>query len=137
MSNTERRAEKIKSNAHYYYAALTNYLQEKQAEGINFSKIHVFSDGCASQFKNKKNLSRMHEEIMNSFSTVMDILHFFAGSNCFKGVHDGFGGIVKRYIARYILQDNSHAITNAVEMIDALSKKKLGYGEEVRIKRFE
>ena len=63
--------------------------------------------------------------------------HFFAGSNCFKGVHDGFGGIVKRYIARYILQDNSHAITNAVEMIDALSKKKLGYGEEVRIKRFE
>merc|ERR1711991_488906 len=35
-SNTERRAEKIKSNAHYYYAALKNYLQEKQAEGINF-----------------------------------------------------------------------------------------------------
>ena len=100
------------------------FVSEKLDGVMIFSKIHVFSDGCASQFKNKKNLSRMHEEIMNSFSTVMDILHFFAGSNCFKGVHDGFGGIVKRYIARYILQDNSHAITNAVEIIDALSKKK-------------
>ena len=35
-----------------------------------------------------------------------------------------FGGFAKRYIARYILQDNSHAFTDAVEMIDALSKNK-------------
>ena len=64
-------------------------------------KIHYFTDGCAAQYKNKKNFLNMcHHE--KDFSLECE-WHFFATCHG-KGPCDGVGGTVKRLTARASLQ---------------------------------
>ena len=64
-------------------------------------KIYYFSDGAASQYKNRKNFSNLchHEEDFG----IKAEWHFSATSHG-KGACDGLGGTVKRLAARASLQ---------------------------------
>lgn len=64
-------------------------------------KIHYFSDGAASQYKNHKNFTNLmyHKKDFN----VEAEWHFFATSHG-KSACDGIGGTVKRSVARASLQ---------------------------------
>ncbi|XP_033122950.1 uncharacterized protein LOC117121756 isoform X2 [Anneissia japonica] len=64
-------------------------------------KICYFSDGCAAQYKNRKNFLNLclHEEDFG----VQAEWHFFATSHG-KGPSDGVGGTIKRLAARASLQ---------------------------------
>ena len=73
---------------------LTNKIEKPQ-------KIIYFSDGCAAQYKNRKNFVNLchHEEDFR----ISAEWHFFATSHG-KGACDGVGGTVKRLAARKSLR---------------------------------
>lgn len=91
-------------------AILRSYFSESDSR---VATLHVFSDGAASQFKNRYTLStilspgKIHKNITN-----MD-WSFFATAHG-KGPVDGIGGTVKRAVWRRILQ-NRAVVNNAID----------------------
>ena len=82
---------------YHFQCKLIEFLKEI----IPFRKVIYFSDGAASQYKNRKNFINLanHEA---DFGMPAD-WHFFATSHG-KGPCDGVGGTVKRLAARASLQ---------------------------------
>ena len=72
---------------------MTNLLFERKSIYPELKEVHIFSDGTASQFKNKfifKLLCVLKEKLQ------LDLMwHFFATSHG-KGAVDGIGGSIKR-----------------------------------------
>ena len=64
-------------------------------------KLEYFSDGCAGQYKNKKNLYNLCQH--QSDFGIEAVWNFFATSHG-KSPCDGIGGTVKRVTARASLQ---------------------------------
>lgn len=98
---------------HQFKEELFKYLKEKFAL---INKIFFFSDGAASQYKNKKNFFELcQHEKEYGFNTER---HFFATSHG-KGPCDGIGGIFKRNATRASLQRKFEGhIRNAKELYD-------------------
>ena len=73
----------------------------KEALPFQLKKIIYFSDGAASQYKNRKNFSNLcHHELDFGIKAKW---HFSATSHG-KGACNGLGGTVKRLAARASLQ---------------------------------
>lgn len=88
---------------------ILQYFQESNP----IKTLHIFSDGAASQFKNRYSLSFiLSPEKLHNKLTYMD-WSFFATSHG-KGPIDGIGGTVKRAVWRRIMQ-GSAVVTNAAE----------------------
>ena len=83
---------------HLFQKMLIQFLSDKLG---HLKKICYFSDGCAAQYKNRKNFINLclHEDDFN----VPAEWHFFATSHG-KGPSDGIGGTIKRLAARASLQ---------------------------------
>lgn len=84
-------------SVHVFMKRMLSYMKEK----TEVTKVLYFSDGAASQYKNKSNFINLahHEEDFG----VPGEWHFFATSHG-KGPCDGVGGTVKRLAARASLQ---------------------------------
>lgn len=54
--------------------------------------MHVFTDGCAKQYKGKRNF-RFLSNSVRELGFIVE--HHFAATSHFKGCHDGIGGVVK------------------------------------------
>lgn len=82
---------------HYFVRLLLQFLTSV----LTVSKVYYFSDGAASQYKNKKNFLNLafHESDFH----IPAEWHFFATSHG-KGPCDGVGGTVKRLATRTSLQ---------------------------------
>lgn len=82
---------------HLFQSRLINFLKLSH----QVRKIFYFSDGCAAQYKNRKNFANLshHKEDFD----VDAEWHFFATSHG-KGPCDGVGGSVKRLAARASIQ---------------------------------
>ncbi|CAH1104638.1 unnamed protein product [Psylliodes chrysocephalus] len=84
-----------------FQEVLTSFLKDKIP---NISKIIYFSDGAASQYKNRYNLlNLLHHE--DDFQIPAE-WHFFATSHG-KGPSDGLGGALKRKVDRANLQSKA------------------------------
>ena len=86
-----------------------------------FTKVHYWSDGAASQFKNKFTLSNLIYHVDDSKSEATWCFHETAHG---KGPMDGFGGEIKRAVWRVILQ-RREVIVNAeqfAKVADSISK---------------
>lgn len=72
-------------------------LNELKSELPLLKRVHYFSDGAASQYKNRKNFASLchHKEDFNLDATW----HFFATSHG-KSACDGIGGTLKRLAAK-------------------------------------
>ena len=94
----------------------TDYLKVKYS---HIQKLIYFSDGCAGQYKNKKNFYNLCQH-KNDFGIEAEWV-FFATSHG-KSPCDGIGGTVKRVTARASLQrpKNSHILTPS-QMFDFCS----------------
>jgi hypothetical protein len=110
------------------HAALEHLLCDLQRVERDMEQIVFFSDGAASQFKqrylfkNLTHLSRMYNVQMS--------WNFFATSHG-KGVVDGLGGTIKRMVHQAIL--SGHSCRNAEEFVSiARSKTKAIHVEEIR-----
>ena len=86
---------------HLFQRLFINFLKEFLPSRLRPKKILYFSDGAASQYKNRKNFLNLchHEEDFG----VKAEWHFSATSHG-KGACDGLGGTVKRLAARASLQ---------------------------------
>ena len=69
-------------------------------------KVHVFSDGSRSQFKNKYIAHFLHQ------LSVQIEWHYFATSHG-KGVVDGIGGTVKRMVWNAVSTRKVHSVQDA------------------------
>jgi hypothetical protein len=87
-----------RKNSYKYQCKLIEFLKTK-FETVN--KIYYFSNGAASQYKNKKNFINLCNHF-NDFGIHAE-WHFFATSHG-KGPCDGVGGSIKRNAARASLQ---------------------------------
>ena len=84
---------------HLFQKRLIAYLRRKVSS--NPQKIYYFSDGAASQYKNRKNFINLchHQEDFG-----VDAEWHFSATSHGKGACDGLGGTVKRLAARASLQ---------------------------------
>ncbi|CAF2174414.1 unnamed protein product [Rotaria magnacalcarata] len=93
------------SDCNQHDTTAVHLFQERLMEFLksfnHITKVFYFSDGCAAQYKNRKNFKNLcfHEEDFG----VKAEWHFFATSHG-KGPCDGIGGTVKRLAARASLQ---------------------------------
>ena len=85
----------------------------------HIQKIEYFSDGCAGQYKNRKNLYNLCQHKFDFGITA--VWNFFATSHG-KSPCDGIGGTVKRVTARASLQrPNEHHILTPLQMFEFCS----------------
>lgn len=103
------------SSVHLFNFKLVEFLKDKL--GVNNIKtIFYFSDGAASQYKNKYNFLNLiyHQSDFN----IDAEWNFFATSHG-KGACDGVGGTVKRHAYRTSVQrDNDHHIISAKSLFE-------------------
>lgn len=94
---------------HLFQQKLIGFLKEKYGSRT-LNKFFYFSDGAASQYKNKKNFVNLAHHRAD-FDCDAE-WHFFATSHG-KGPCDGIGGTVKRLAARASLQKltSDHILT--------------------------
>lgn len=83
------------------YAFIGDIITEIRKEVPNLAKIHYFTDGCAAQYKNKKNFINVchHQQ---DFGIPCE-WNFFATAHG-KGACDGIGGTAKRAVYRESLR---------------------------------
>jgi len=109
-------AESLKHNfesVYQFQLILIDYLKTRFG---TIKKISSFSDGAASQYKNKKNFYSMCQ-FKKNFGFEVE-WHFFATSHG-KGPCDGIGGALKRNATRASLQrPYEKQITTAKELFD-------------------
>ena len=96
-------------------------LQTKLLEWVKFNLPHIkcieyFSDGCAAQYKNFKNMMNLCLHFQDFY--LRATWNFFASSHG-KSVCDGIGGTVKRLTARASLQ-STHS--NQILTVSAMLK---------------
>ncbi|CAM4792277.1 unnamed protein product [Rotaria magnacalcarata] len=107
---------------------ITYVIKKMQKKLPSLEEIIFFSDGAASQFKQRyliRNLARMS----NNFSFLLS-WHFFATSHA-KGVVDGIGGTVKRLVWQQILTKKEKC-EKAVDFVNiAKSKTKVIIIDEI------
>lgn len=83
---------------HLFQRLLMTFIRENIAQPTH---IIYFSDGCAAQYKNRKNFVNLCQHVTD-FGVSAE-WHFFATSHG-KGPCDGVGGTVKRLAAKASLQ---------------------------------
>lgn len=86
-------------SVHLYQKHLIAYLKENIPD---IKKIIYFSDGCAAQYKSRKNFINLCHH-MEDFGIEADSWNFFATSHG-KGPCDGLGGTIKRLATKASLQ---------------------------------
>lgn len=60
--------------------------------GTRVPTVHMFTDGCAKQYKGKRNFMAVAESLRR---LGVILLHNFAVTSHFKGAHDGIEGLLK------------------------------------------
>lgn len=115
-------SDHLKHSTATFYAYQRKFIQhlkeELEKQGITLTKIHYFSDGARSQYKNRFNLKNMLYHAQD-FGVQIE-WHFFASCHG-KGACDGVGGLMKRCAAKASLQ--GCLIQNAEEMHKWASEK--------------
>lgn len=112
--------EQVHHNAQFHYAAVRHillHLKYKYKGQLKIKKLTFFTDGCTSQYKNRNNCSRMLQ-LAKDFKIDI-IIHCFAGTACFKGSHDAYGGWIKQAIHKKQLSSD-FSLYNAYDIIQAL-----------------
>ena len=64
---------------------IVNYYRTR----LGLTRVYIFSDGCRSQYKGKKNFARIAQ--FPSRIHGVKLVHRFAASHHFKGPHDAYG----------------------------------------------
>ncbi|XP_067247442.1 uncharacterized protein [Chanodichthys erythropterus] len=81
---------------------LSKVVEDLKKKNPRMEKLHIFSDGAASHFKNKFIWSFMSTIFGEIFPSLKVEWHFFATSHG-KGAVDGVGGTVKRSVSSAVL----------------------------------
>ena len=94
-------SDATKHDTNMVHAFIGDIITEIRKDVPNLAKIHYFTDGCAAQYKNKKNFINVchHQQ---DFGIPCE-WNFFATAHG-KGACDGIGGTAKRAVYRESLR---------------------------------
>lgn len=106
------------------YCFQAHLITELLKLNTHIEKVTYFSDGCAAQYKNRKNFINLcHHKTDFGIDAEW---HFFATSHG-KNACDGIGGTVKRIVSKASLQRvNAEPITTPLQMFDYCSANITG-----------
>lgn len=102
-------------------AFLTKIVEDIQEKHLAMRVRHIFSDGAASQFKNKLIWCFLSTTFKELFPTLRVQWHFFATSHG-KGAVDGVGATVKRAVNTDVLSRQAILVTDAASLVDSARK---------------
>ena len=85
-----------KGSSLFHNTALDDVVKHYR-ERLGLKRVYVFSDGCRSQYKGKRNFRCI--ATFASRSNGVELVHRFAASHHFKGPHDAYGKDAK-YLCR-------------------------------------
>lgn len=111
-------SDDLKHSSDFTHFVLTRCVQKMRDLGM--AVIHIFSDGCAGQYKSRfafKNL----ETIQNSISDIVITRHFFGASHG-KSLCDSAGGVVKNKATNAVVS-GSRVIQSAQDMNEFCSSE--------------
>lgn len=114
-------SDELNHDKYAVYVYLNKLFSWLKSEHSALKVIHIFSDGAASQFKQRFTISSML--ILSKFYNVDLSWHFFATAHG-KGAVDGIGAVVKSQAWRFI-KSKQFVICNAHDLESALSKSKV------------
>ena len=97
---------------------LCTILADIQSHWPDLKNLDIFTDGAASQFKNKYIFCFLCTKLP-VISAIKITWHFFATSHG-KGAVDGIGGVVKRAVSTAV-NSRSHVVTDAASFLEAAS----------------
>ena len=98
------------------------------------SRIHMLTDGCAKQYKGKRNF-RFLADSVRQIGFFID--HHFAATSHFKGCHDGIGGVAKNATMRRERSGKRiMGVDGVVRFEELLRERADGGGEEGMRKYF-
>ena len=106
----------------YYHSVCTRHIL-KEYENLSLKRINIFTDGCAEQYKSRRNayfVAALAED------TGMIVTHNYAPTASFKTMVDGQGNVTKAFYRRLeeecdILQRRrGHTVSNIVRLIQTL-----------------
>jgi hypothetical protein len=97
---------------------LTMVLRSYQSGGNQFKRLTIFSDGAASQFKNKFIVALL-PRLCEVFQLETIQWSFFASAHG-KGPVDGIGGQAKRMVWRSVMARKVVSVSNAQQFADVL-----------------
>ncbi|RXN14647.1 Sentrin-specific protease 2 [Labeo rohita] len=95
---------------------LSKIVEDIKMKHPAMKEIHIFSDGAASQFKNKFMWCFMSTTFKELFPTLRVQWHFFATSHG-KGAVDGVGATVKRAVNTDFLCRQAVLVTDAASFV--------------------
>ena len=101
------------------FTSSTKQSLDAVSEKVAFKQVHYWSDGAASQFKNRFNLATVLYHPLDF--GIQATWSFFETAHG-KGAVDGVGGAVKHAVCREILQD--HAVVNSAEEFAKVANKE-------------
>ena len=90
------------------------------AKSKNAVSLHIYSDGCGSQYKSKTTFFHL-TQLQRKHSDIKITRHFF-GSNHGKSLCDSCGGVVKNSATRAV-SSGEFEIQSAREMLDFCNQK--------------
>jgi hypothetical protein len=94
----EKAKGEIDTNYHFYNACLERVIQHYKDRfaqaGKQLRNVFVLTDGCAAQFKSRKNA--WHIKNMAELFDLDNFIHTYAPTSCFKCCCDNEGGCNKR-----------------------------------------
>ncbi|ROL51976.1 hypothetical protein DPX16_2003 [Anabarilius grahami] len=102
-------------------AFLTKIVEDIQEKDPAMRVMHIFSDGAASQFKNKFIWCFLSTTFKELFPSLRVQWHFFATSHG-KGAVDGVGATVKRAVNTDVLSRQAILVMDAASFVDSARK---------------
>ncbi len=100
---------------------LSKIVEDIKIKHPAMKEIHIFSDGAASQFKNKFIWCFMSTTFKELFPALRVQWHFFATSHS-KGAVDGVGATVKRAVNTDVLCRQAVLVTDAASFVASARK---------------
>ena len=82
----------LKQIADYYLDGEGSAATAAALEDGRVPRMHMFTDGCAKQYKGRRNF-RFLSSSVRELGFIVE--HHFAATSHFKGCHDGIGGVIK------------------------------------------
>ena len=94
----------LKTNSFWHITALKHiglyYTTSMKWLFLMLTIITLWTDGCAAQYKGRRNAWAIGWLLQTVFTTVEAIVHFFAATGTFKGMWDGAGFVFKKRLAQ-------------------------------------
>lgn len=92
--------------------------------GTRVPTVHMFTDGCAKQYKGKRNFMAVAQSLRR---LGVILIHNFAVTSHFKGAHDGVGGLLKTLMREAEKRGQRiHDTTAVYKFLSSYAKQKEG-----------